>query len=92
MLDSTKKLLLQLLGAFENAQFESYALQAVIRGAKNPPLSSAARESIADAEMRSLLHQQFQPLYDRIADEEALSKAIEQFLQNHPKTPPSQGS
>ncbi|MGB8887085.1 MAG: hypothetical protein WCC87_10210 [Candidatus Korobacteraceae bacterium] len=92
MLESTKKLLLQLLAAFEQAQFESYTLQAVIQGARNPALSSAARESMADAKTRSLLRQQFQPLYDRIGDEEALSKEIEKFLQTLPKTQPSQAN
>lgn len=89
MLDSTKKLLLQLLAAFEGALFESYTLQAVIRGAKNPALSSAARESLADVETYSLMRQQFRPLYDRIDDEAALSRAIEQLLQSLPKMPPS---
>ena len=92
MMDSTKKLLLQLLAAFESAQFESYTLQAVIRGAKNPALSAAAAESLADTHTRSVLNQQFQPLYDRIEDEAALSTAIEQLLQSLPKMPPSQAN
>ena len=90
MMDSTKKLLLQLLAAFENAQFESYTLQAIIQGARNPALSAAAQESLADPDTRAALTQQFRPLYDRIEDEAALSTAIEQLLQSLPKKPPSQ--